>query len=55
MGFEPNKNIEFAYTEIKNAFDNGSFKNFEDAKYSNYKYLFSSKEMQDRVFIQGLK
>jgi len=54
MGFEPTKDIEFAYNEIIGAFDKGLFKNFEDPKYNNYKYLFSSNEMREKVFVQGL-
>ena len=54
MGFEVNKNIEFAYNEIKEAFDTGLFKNFEETKYSNYKHLFGSEEMREKVFVQGL-
>lgn len=54
MGFEPTRNIEFAYNEIKKAVDSGLFKDYEDHKYSNYKHLFSSKEMREKVFVQGL-
>jgi len=54
MGFEPTRNIEFAYNEIKKAVDSGLFKDYEDPKYNNYKHLFSSKEMREKVFVKGL-
>lgn len=55
MGFEPTRNIEFAYNEIKKAVDSGLFKDYEDHKYNNYKHLFDSKEMREKVFVQGLE
>ena len=54
MGFTPFRTVENAYEEIKNAIDNGVIKNYQDNIYNNYKMLFSSKKMQDKVFIQGL-
>jgi len=54
IGFNPKKNIDFAYDEIKNVLDNGSITDYADDKYSNYKLLFSSKELQEKVFIQGI-
>jgi len=54
MGFEPTRNIEFAYNEMKQAIDSGLFKDYEDSKYNNYKHLFSSKEMREKVFVKGL-
>ena len=54
IGFNPTKNIDFAYNEIKHALDNGSISNFSDDKYSNYKLLFGSKQLQEKVFIQGI-
>tara|TARA_A100001037_G_scaffold306504_1_gene352156 strand:- start:19248 stop:20252 length:1005 start_codon:yes stop_codon:yes gene_type:complete len=54
IGFNPKKNIDFAYDEIKHALDNGSINDYADDKYSNYKLLFSSKELQEKVFIQGI-
>jgi len=54
IGFNPTKNIDFAYDEIKNALDDGSISNFSDDKYSNYKLLFGSKQLQEKVFIQGI-
>jgi len=54
FGFKPTKNLEYAYEEIKKAFDNGEIKEYKDPKYNNYKFLFGSKEMQEKVFIQGL-
>ena len=54
IGFNPNKNIDFAYDEIKSALDDGKISNFSDDKYSNYKLLFGSKKLQEKVFIQGI-
>ena len=54
IGFEPSKTIEDAVNEIKEMIDNGQLSNYDDAKYSNYKLLFGSKEMQEKVFIQGM-
>jgi len=54
FGFKPSKNVEYAFEEIKKAIDEGEIKEFKDPKYNNYKVLFGSKEMQERVFIQGL-
>ena len=54
IGFEPSKTIEDAINEIKEAIDDGQISNYDDAKYSNYKLLFGSKEMQEKVFIQGI-
>jgi len=54
FGFTPSRTIEFAFNEIKKAFDDGILNNYTDEKYSNYKLLFGSKEMQQKVFIQGL-
>jgi nucleoside-diphosphate-sugar epimerase len=55
FGFEPTKNLEYAINEIKRAFESGQIKNYNDMIYSNYKLLFSSKEMQQKVFVQGLE
>ena len=54
IGFNPKKNIDFAYDEIKNALNDGSVSNYKDNKYNNYKLLFDSKELQEKVFIQGI-
>jgi nucleoside-diphosphate-sugar epimerase len=54
IGFEPSKTIEDAVNEIKEMIDNGQLSNYDDAKYSNYKLLFGSKEMQEKVFILGI-
>ncbi len=55
MGFEPTRDIEFAYNEIKQAVESDLFKDYEDPKYNNYKHLFSSNEMREKVFVQGLE
>ena len=54
IGFKPSKTIEDAINEIKEAIEDGKISNYDDAKYSNYKLLFGSKEMQEKVFIQGI-
>jgi len=54
FGFKSTKNLECAFEEIKNSFDKKEIKNYQDTKYNNYKTLFGSKEMQEKVFIHGL-
>lgn len=54
MGFKPSRTIDAAYKEIKDAIIGGRIKDYNDSKYNNYKTLFSSKEMQEKVFILGL-
>ncbi len=55
VGFKPSRTIEVAVDEIKKALLDGTIKDYKDDKYSNYKLLFSSKEMQEKVFIQGIQ
>lgn len=54
MGFLSKKNIESAIDEISEAIKKGEIKDFMENKYSNYKTLFGSKDMQEKVFIQGI-
>jgi len=54
MGFCAKKTIEDAFNEIKQQIENEKFMDYESDKFSNYKLLFSSKEMQDKVFIHGI-
>jgi len=54
MGFTAKMKVEDAVNEIKEAIKTGKINKFDDVKYSNYKLLFNSKEMQEKVFIQGL-
>jgi len=54
FGFKPLKNLEFAFEEIKKALEDGTIKDFKDKKYNNHEFLFSSKEMQEKVFIHGI-
>lgn len=54
FGFTPKKNLENAFSEISDAIKKGTFSDFNDKKYNNYKFLYGSKEMQKNVFIQGL-
>lgn len=54
MGFKPKFSIEDAFKEIKEKIENKEIKDFKNEIYSNYKLLYGSKEMQSRVFIQGI-
>lgn len=54
IGFTGKKDIEFAFQEIKESIERGLFKDYDQQKYNNYKFLLNSKEMRKRVFIQGL-
>jgi len=54
MGFSPTKKIEDAIDEIKKCLKDGTVKNYKESIYNNYNFLFGSKEMQEKVFIQGL-
>ena len=54
MGFQFQKNIETAIEEIKIKIENDDIKDYKENRYSNYKTLFSSKEMQDKVFINSI-
>lgn len=49
VGFSTSKNLEFAFEEIKTAFDEGKIKNFKDRKYNNYELLLNSHEMTQRM------
>ena len=54
MGFSSKKKIEDAIEEIKNALNSGKITKYDDIKYNNYKFLFSSKKIQEKIFVQGL-
>jgi len=54
MGFLPKFSIEDAFNEIKEKIEEGKITDYKDLKYNNYELLFSSKEMQSRVFTQGI-
>jgi nucleoside-diphosphate-sugar epimerase len=54
IGFKPQKNVEYAFNQIKKAFEEGKIRNYTEKTYNNYELLFSSKEMQEKVFIQGI-
>lgn len=54
MGFKTKFKIQDAYNEIKKKIDEGEIKNYNDKKYNNYKLLSGSKEMQKRVFLEGI-
>jgi nucleoside-diphosphate-sugar epimerase len=53
FGFRPTRNVEFAVKEAREAFEGGKIKNYKESKYSNYESLFSSKEIQEKVYTQG--
>ena len=50
VGFNPNRNFEYAFEEIKNALQMNPEMNYIDVKYNNYKFL-SLPEMRKKVFI----
>ena len=54
VGFVPERKIEDAIEEITDVFHKGDITDYNDVKYSNYKLLYSSKKMQEKVFIQGI-
>ena len=54
VGFTPKENLESAFYEIKKAFSDNKISDYKDVKFSNYKFLFSSEEIKQKVFIQGL-
>jgi len=54
FGFHPSKDLEYAFEEIKKAFDDEKIKDYKDVRCNNQKLLFSSKEMQQKVFLQGV-
>ena len=53
MGFTPQKRIEDAIEEIRDYILECKI-DYKDKKYSNYELLFSSKEMQEKVFLLGI-
>jgi len=53
-GFLAKRKIEDAFTEIKKAIETKSIDNYKNKIYSNYEFLYSSKEIQEKVFIQGM-
>ena len=54
VGFHPSRTINDAIKEIGEAIENKEITNYADEKYSNYKLLFGSKEMQEKVFMLGI-
>ena len=53
-GFLAKRKIEDAFTEIKKAIETKSIDNYKNKIYNNYEFLYSSKEIQEKVFIQGI-
>jgi nucleoside-diphosphate-sugar epimerase len=53
FGFSPSRNVEHAVQEAKEAFAAGTIRNYKEPRYSNYESLFSSKEIQAKVYTQG--
>jgi hypothetical protein len=39
--------------EAREAFEAGKIKDYREPRYSNYESLFSSKELQEKVYTQG--
>ena len=54
IGFQPQKDVEFAFNQIKKSFDDGTINDYTEKVFNNYEFLYSSKEMQDKVFIRGI-
>ena len=54
LGFNPERDVEFAFNQIKKAIEEGTISDYKEKMFNNYELLFSSKEMQDKVFIQGI-
>jgi len=54
IGFKTHMNIEKCVKEIEEAFSTGMIKNFKESRYNNYKFLYGSKEMREKVFIKGI-
>jgi len=52
-GFRPLRDIEFAMEEISKAFADGTIVDYTLPKYSNYKLLFESEEVQRKVYTLG--
>ena len=44
----------FLGNHVKKAFDDEKIKDYKDVRCNNQKLLFSSKEMQQKVFLQGI-
>jgi nucleoside-diphosphate-sugar epimerase len=53
FGFMPSRNVEYAVMEAREAFEAGKIKDYREPRYSNYESLFSSKELQEKVYTQG--
>lgn len=54
VGFTPSKKIEDIVNNIKELLDKGQLADYQNKIYNNYKFLFSSKEMQEKVFVHGI-
>ena len=54
MGFQPQKDVEFAFNQIKKSFEDGTINDYTEKIFNNYEFLFGSKEMQEKVFIRGI-
>jgi nucleoside-diphosphate-sugar epimerase len=53
FGFTASRNVEYAVEETRKAFDEGRIKSYKEARYSNYESLFTSKDIQAKVYTQG--
>lgn len=50
IGFNPSHTIKESFYEFEKKVKSGEIKNYEDAKYNNYKQLFESKEAREKAF-----
>ncbi len=53
FGFSPSKDIKFAFEEIRRAFEEEFISDYTEPRYSNYKMLFGSEELRNKVFVRG--
>ena len=52
FGFHPSKDLEYAFEEIKKAFDDEKIKDYKDVRCKNQKLLFSSRFIKSIKFIK---
>lgn len=53
FGIKPWRNVKFAIREIEDEFKRGTFGDWKQDIYSDYKHLFNSEEAQSRIYTSG--
>src|SRR3989344_5099298 len=53
IGFATKKELKETWDEMTHLFKSGAIRNWKSSKYSNYKYLFKKKEMQEALYTKG--